>query len=85
MKCSEIGNSDMLQPRTTGTSMRDEVGDTSDDEDSPSLHLSNELEGRSYGNYEQLLRTAVISILIFWVFISLGVVIYDAASHHLPS
>ncbi|TKY48434.1 Sec14 cytosolic factor [Spatholobus suberectus] len=89
MKCSNIGKWDMLQPYATGTSGRDGVVDTSDsdsdNEDSPTLHPSDELEGGLYGNYDQLLRTAIVGILIFWVFIALGVVVFDPSNDHLPS
>ncbi|XP_015935681.1 uncharacterized protein LOC107461651 [Arachis duranensis] len=88
-ECSEIGNGRMLQPHTAGTSRGDNVGgiSDSDNEDSTSLHLhrSNESEDHSFGNYEQLLRTVLIGFLIFWVFISLGFVMYDAGSHHFLS
>lgn len=77
MKCSKIGEWDMLQPYATGTSRRDQEGDISDNEDSPNLHPSDELESHSNGNYDQLLRTAIISILIFWVFIALIAVVFD--------
>ncbi|XP_027342018.1 uncharacterized protein LOC113854896 isoform X2 [Abrus precatorius] len=84
MKCSNIGKWDMLQPYSTGTSRGDgEVGiiSDSDTEDSPTLHPPNELEGRLYNNYDQLLRTAIIGILVFWVLIALGAVVFDPANH----
>ena len=41
-----------------------------------------ELEGNLYGNYDQLLRTAIVGILIFWVFIALGAVVFDPSNRH---
>ncbi|MED6120850.1 hypothetical protein PIB30_024875 [Stylosanthes scabra] len=86
-ECSEVGYGGMLQPHTAGTSRGYGVGSISDNEDSPLLHLHRSTESQydSYGNMEQLLRTIVIGFLIFWVFISLGFVMYDAGSHHFPS
>ncbi|XP_028191283.1 uncharacterized protein LOC114377090 isoform X1 [Glycine soja] len=86
MKCSNIGQGDMLQTYATGTSRRDGLEDTSDsdndNEDSPTLHPCDELEGNLYGNYDQLLRTAIVGILIFWVFIALGAVVFDPSNRH---
>ncbi|RDX93454.1 sec14, partial [Mucuna pruriens] len=84
-RCSKIGNWDMSQPHATGTSRVGREEDISDNEGLPSLHPSNELDGRQINNSDQMLRTAVISILVFWVFIALGAGIYDPASLHLPS
>ncbi|CAJ1955754.1 unnamed protein product [Sphenostylis stenocarpa] len=88
MKCSNIGQRDMLQPYAAGTSRRDKVEDTgdsdSDNEDPPTLHPSNELEGHLYGRYDQLLRTAIVGILIFWTFVALGAVVFDSSNSHLP-
>ncbi|XP_061352072.1 phosphatidylinositol/phosphatidylcholine transfer protein SFH4 [Gastrolobium bilobum] len=83
--CSEIGEWDMPQPYATWTSRRDGEGDISDNDVSPSLHPTDELEGRLCGNYDQLLRTAIVGILIFWVLIALGAVIFDPGSRYLPS
>ncbi|XP_020224729.1 phosphatidylinositol/phosphatidylcholine transfer protein SFH4 [Cajanus cajan] len=84
MKCSNIDKWDMLQPYASGTSRRDGVEDTSDsdNEDSPSLPPSNELEGCLYGNYDQLLRTAIVGFLIIWVFIALGAVVLDPSNFY---
>lgn len=80
MKCSQIGKWDMRQPHASGTSRINSEGNGSDNEDSPSLHLSDELDRPQNSNYDQLLRTAIISILVFWVFIALGAGIYDPES-----
>lgn len=86
MKCSNIDHGNMLQTYATGTSRRDGLEDTSDsdndNEDSPTLHPCDELEGNLYGNYDQLLRTAIVGILIFWVFIALGAVVFDPSNRH---
>lgn len=84
MRCSKIGNWDILQPHATGTSRIDREEDISDNRGLPSLHQSNELDGHQTSNSDQLLRKAVISILVFWVFIALGAGIYDPGSLHLP-
>lgn len=86
MKCSNIGKWDMLQPYATGTSRIEGVENTSDsdNDDPPTLHPSDEFEGRLYGNYDQLLRTAIIGILMFWVLIALGAVVFDPSNRHLP-
>ncbi|XP_061373221.1 uncharacterized protein LOC133315585 [Gastrolobium bilobum] len=84
MKCSKIGKLDISH--ATGTSRIDREEDISENDDSPSLHPStNELDGRQNSNYDQLLRTAVISIIVFWVFVALGAGIYDPGSSHLSS
>ncbi|KAJ1381803.1 CRAL-TRIO lipid binding domain [Sesbania bispinosa] len=77
MKCSKIGKWNMLQPSETGTSRIDREEGVSDSEDSRSPHPYTELDDHQNSNYDQLLRTAVISILVFWVFIALGAGIYD--------
>ncbi|KAK7272079.1 hypothetical protein RJT34_28465 [Clitoria ternatea] len=86
-KCSIIVNYDMLQSYAIGTGRRDEVGDISDSESegSPTLHPSADLDGRLYGSYDQLFRNAIIGILIFCIFIALGVVVFDPGNRHLPS
>ncbi|KAK7266805.1 hypothetical protein RIF29_19461 [Crotalaria pallida] len=64
MKCSELSNWDMLQQHhaTTGTIIRDEDSDISDDEDSSSLQASNgsEISNNLFGDYEHMLRTVII-------------------------
>ncbi|XP_014494631.1 sec14 cytosolic factor [Vigna radiata var. radiata] len=82
MRCSKIGNWDMLQPHSTGTNIIDREQDISDNGGLPSLP-SNELDARQVSNSDQLLRKAVISFLVFWVFIALGAGIYDPGSLHL--
>ncbi|XP_027926082.1 uncharacterized protein LOC114183308 isoform X2 [Vigna unguiculata] len=79
MKCSTIDQQDMLQPYVAGTSRRDRVEDTSDSDNEapPMLRPSNELEGGFYGQYNQLLRAAIIGILIFWAFVALGAVVFE--------
>lgn len=86
MKCSKIGMWDMSQPFASGSSSRIDSGaDISDNEDSQSLHPSRELDGHLHGNYDQFLRTAIISVLIFWVFIAFSAGIYDPSSRHFFS
>ncbi|CAJ1933086.1 unnamed protein product [Sphenostylis stenocarpa] len=84
MKCSKIGNWNMLQPHSTGTSRIDREQDISDNGGLPSsLHPSNELDELQVSNSDQLLRKAVISFLVFWVFVALGAGIYDPGSRRL--
>lgn len=80
MKCAKIGKWDVFQPNETGTSRIDREEDISDNEDSPSLRQSTEFDGRQNNTYDQLLRTAVISILVFWVVVALGAGIYEPGS-----
>lgn len=82
-KCSKMGKRVMPQSHETGTSRIDREDDISDNEGSPLLHPSTELEGHQNNSYDQLLRTAVISILVFWVVIALGAGIYEPSSTHL--
>ncbi|KAK7261457.1 hypothetical protein RIF29_27770 [Crotalaria pallida] len=86
MKCSELSNWDMLQHHAaTGTSIKDEDSDISDDEDSPSLHASNGSEFTSlFGDYEHMLRTVIIGFLIFWAVIALCASIYDSGGLYPP-
>ena len=75
----------MLQPHATGTSRIDrELDIISDNEDSPSPHPSNNLDERQNSTYGQLLKTAIISILVFWVLVALAAGIYNPGSRHLP-
>lgn len=69
----------MIQPHETGTSSSriDREDDISDYSDTPSLHQSIELDGRQHSSYDQMLRTAVISILVVWVVVALGAGIYE--------
>ncbi|KAK2382527.1 Sec14p phosphatidylinositol transfer family protein [Trifolium repens] len=78
-KCSKMVNRNMVQPHETGTTSSRIVrkDDISDSEDSPSLHPSIVLEDHQNNNYDQLLRTAVISLLVFWVVVALGAGIYE--------
>lgn len=86
VKCYTVGPQDMLQPYVAGTSRRDRAENTSDsdNEDPPMLHPSNELEGGLYGQYNQLLRAAIVGILIFWAFVALGAVVFEPSNLHLP-
>lgn len=81
--CSKMGKRVMPQFNETGTSGIDREDDISGNEDSPLLLPSTELEGHQNNSYDQLLRTAVISILVFWVVIALGAGIYEPGSTHL--
>ncbi|CAJ2678822.1 unnamed protein product [Trifolium pratense] len=77
-KCSKMVNHNMVQPHETGTSTSRIVreDDISDNEDSPSLHPSIVLDESQNNSYDQLLRTAVISLLVFWVVVALGAGMY---------
>ncbi|KAK7262435.1 hypothetical protein RJT34_30008 [Clitoria ternatea] len=85
VKCSKIGKWDTVQPRATGTSRSDREEDISYNEDFPLLNPHTELDGSPMSYYDLFLRTAVISILVFWVFVAFGAGIYDPGSHHLSS
>ncbi|KAK4286519.1 hypothetical protein QN277_003065 [Acacia crassicarpa] len=85
MKCSKSGRRDMQLPYATGTSSGiDSEADISDNENSPSSHPPLELNGHLHGNYDHLLRTAIISVLIVWIFIAFSVGLFDPSSRHLP-
>ncbi|OIW09174.1 hypothetical protein TanjilG_11312 [Lupinus angustifolius] len=85
MKCSEFGNWEMLQPHAIGTSRRYDESDVSDDEDSSSLHLSNELRFSLYGSFEQVIRNVITGFLIFWAFIALCALVHDSGGLYSPS
>ncbi|XP_019448640.1 PREDICTED: uncharacterized protein LOC109351598 isoform X1 [Lupinus angustifolius] len=85
MKCSKIGKWDMLQPHASGTSRINSGADISDNEASTSLHPSDQLDRHQNSNHDQLLRSAIVSIIVFWVFIAVGAGIYDPGSLRLPS
>lgn len=73
----------MLQPRATGTRRINREDDIGDNEDSLSPHPYDESDGSTNGNYDQLLRTAIISFLIISVFIAVIAGIYVPSSGHL--
>lgn len=81
VKCSKMGKRDRVQPHETGTSSSRIVSedDISDNEDLPSLrlHPTMVLDDRQSNSYDQVLRTAVISIIVFWVVIALGAGVYE--------
>lgn len=81
VNCSKMGKRTRVQPHETGTSSSRIVreDDISDNEDSPSLrlHPTMVLDDRQSNNYDQVLRTAVISIIVFWVVIALGAGVYE--------
>ncbi|KAF7823592.1 sec14 cytosolic factor [Senna tora] len=88
MKCSKFGTWDMRQLRATGTSSRsdgDEADGSDDNEDSEPLHPSFEFGGHPHSNYDHFLRTAIISVLIFWVFMAFSAGMYDLGSLRLSS
>ncbi|KAK7257797.1 hypothetical protein RIF29_32032 [Crotalaria pallida] len=82
LKCSKIGKCDMVQPHANGTSRFNSEANISDNEE---LRPSDELENHQNSNYDQLLRSAIVSIIVFWVFIAVGAGIYAPGSLRLPS
>lgn len=78
MKCSKICMTNLQQPCATGTSNRLVwEADINDDEDSLQ-HPSREFDGHPHGNFDHLIRTAIIGVLIFWVLIAFSAGIYDS-------
>lgn len=71
MRCLKISNHDALPPLAKETNVMQPYSDVSDDEDLPSPHLSHQTDINMNGNCDQVLRAAVIGILMLWVFIAL--------------
>ncbi|MED6133849.1 hypothetical protein PIB30_032088 [Stylosanthes scabra] len=80
--CCRIGKRNMLQPGTTGTSSIHREVNISDNEDSSSLHSSSnsDLDEQQNIKFDQLLKTAIISILVFWVLVAIAAGIYTPES-----
>ncbi|RYR70258.1 hypothetical protein Ahy_A03g016761 isoform B [Arachis hypogaea] len=76
--CCRIGKRNVLQPGATGTSSIHREINISDNEDSSSLHSSSnsDLDEQQNNKYDQLLKTAIISILVFWVLVAISAGIY---------
>ncbi|CAI0474935.1 unnamed protein product [Linum tenue] len=49
-------------------------------EDQGSLLLTSQVDGTPNGEWDHLLRTAVIGILMAWIFVALAVGFYDPES-----
>lgn len=71
MRCLKISNLDALPPLAKETNVMQPYSDVSDDEDLPSSHPSHQTDINMNGNCDQVLRAAVIGILMLWVFIAL--------------
>lgn len=71
MRCLETSNHDARPPLAKETNVMQPYSDVSDDEDLPSPHLSHQTDINMNGNCDQVLRAAVIGILMLWVFIAL--------------
>lgn len=71
MKCSSIGIHDIQQPSSNEKSKIQPYTENSYDENLPSPHPSYHDDINVIGNCDQVLRTAVISILMFWALIAL--------------
>lgn len=82
MKCSESGRRITQLPFATGTITSE--ADISDNGASPSSRPFLDLEGHPHGNYDHLLRTAIISVLVVWVVIALSAGLFDPSGRHLP-
>ena len=80
-KCSEIGISNMRQsPHRNEITRTDSTESICDRENPLVLNRSYESGVDLNGNCDQVVRTAMISILIFWVFIALIAGITDPES-----
>ncbi|XP_031268219.1 uncharacterized protein LOC116126678 isoform X2 [Pistacia vera] len=80
MKCSSVGIRDIQRPSSNETSKTEPYADISDDENLSSPRLSHHDDINVMGNCDQVLRTAVIGILMFWVLIALIVGMTDPES-----
>ncbi|XP_019454033.1 PREDICTED: uncharacterized protein LOC109355367 isoform X2 [Lupinus angustifolius] len=79
------GNCTCMKCSKSRTSRINNGADNSDNEASPSLHPSDELDHHQNSNYDQLLRSAIVSIIVFWVFVAVGAGIYHPGNLRLPS
>ncbi|KAJ4725846.1 SEC14 cytosolic factor family protein / phosphoglyceride transfer family protein [Melia azedarach] len=70
-RCLKRNHRGILQPHAKDTSTIKPYADVSDEEDLHSLHLSHQADINMNGNCDQVVRAAVIGILMFWVFIAL--------------
>ncbi|XP_044506502.1 uncharacterized protein LOC123226090 [Mangifera indica] len=80
MKCSSIGIHDIQQPSSHETSKTQPLADITDNENLPSPLLSHHDDINVIGNCDQVLRTAVIGIIIIWVLIALIAGLIDPES-----
>lgn len=71
MRCLKISNHDALPRLAKETNGMLPYSDVSDDEDLPSPHLSHQTDINMNGDCDQVLRTAVIGMLMLCVFIAL--------------
>ncbi|KAF5446973.1 hypothetical protein F2P56_032565 [Juglans regia] len=79
-KCSTLSICLAQQPPMYRMNNIEPVAVVSDGEDLPLRHPENEIDAHLNGNYDQVLRTAMISILMLWAFIAVMAGLWDPES-----
>lgn len=79
-KCSTMSIAYMRQPPTNRMNRFDPMAVVADGEDPPARHLVDEIDMNLTGNCDQVLRTAIISILMVWVLIAVVAGLFDPES-----
>jgi hypothetical protein len=79
-KCSTMSIGYMQQPPTNWMNRIDPSAVVTDGEDPRARHLVDEIDINLNGNCDQVLRTAIISILMLWVFIAVVAGLFDPGS-----
>lgn len=78
--CSNIRNCYMQQPLTNKINKIEPIAVVNDDDELAEPNPADETDIHPNGNYDQVLRTAIISILMLWVFIAFIAGLYDPES-----
>lgn len=79
-RCSELSTTHKYKSATMQNSQTELTTDICDDEDQLLLNPTYETGVDLNGNCDQVLRTAIISVLMFWIFIVFIAVMYDPES-----
>lgn len=83
-KCSTISICFRQQPLTNKMNKFEHIAVVSDGEDPPAPYPADGIDMHLNGNCDQVLRTAIISMLMLWVFIAVIAGIYDPESRPMP-
>lgn len=83
-KCSTISICFRRQPLTNKMNKFEPIAVVSDGEDPPAPYPADEIDMHLNGNCDQVLRTAIISMLMLWVFIAVIAGLYDPESRPMP-
>lgn len=83
-KCSTISICFRQQPLTNKMNKFEHIAVVSDGEDPPAPYPADGIDMHLNGNCDQVLRTAIISMLMLWVFIAVIAGLYDPESRPMP-